>query len=68
MPGPDVRLIAIDIDGTLLDSRGQVSAANVDALVAAIADGVDQPVPSTIEDPAVLDALRPTLTGGAASP
>ena len=29
----------------------------------AIADGVDQPVPSTIEDPAVLDALRPTLTG-----
>ena len=27
----------------------------------AIADGVDQPVPSTIEDPAVLDALRPTL-------
>jgi propionyl-CoA synthetase len=28
----------------------------------AIADGVDQPVPSTIEDPAVLDALRPTLT------
>jgi hypothetical protein len=28
----------------------------------AIADGVQQPVPSTIEDPAVLDALRPTLT------
>jgi propionyl-CoA synthetase len=28
----------------------------------AIADGVDQPVPSTIEDPAVLDSLRPTLT------
>ena len=27
----------------------------------AIADGVDRPVPSTIEDPAVLDALRPTL-------
>jgi len=27
----------------------------------AIADGVEQPVPSTIEDPAVLDALRPTL-------
>lgn len=41
MPGPDVRLIAIDIDGTLLDSRGQVSAANVAALVAAIAGGVD---------------------------
>jgi propionyl-CoA synthetase len=28
-----------------------------------IADGVDEPVPSTIEDPAVLDALRPVLSG-----
>jgi propionyl-CoA synthetase len=28
----------------------------------AIADGVDEPVPSTIEDPTVLDNLRPTLT------
>jgi propionyl-CoA synthetase len=27
----------------------------------AIADGRDEPVPSTIEDPAVLDALAPTL-------
>jgi propionyl-CoA synthetase len=26
-----------------------------------MADGVDEPVPSTIEDPAVLDALRPVL-------
>jgi propionyl-CoA synthetase len=26
-----------------------------------IADGADEPVPSTIEDPAVLDALRPVL-------
>src|SRR6185437_6092701 len=26
-----------------------------------IADGRDEPVPSTIEDPAVLDALRPVL-------
>ncbi len=29
----------------------------------AIADGHDEPVPSTIEDPAVLDALRPALRG-----
>jgi propionyl-CoA synthetase len=29
----------------------------------AIADGNDEPVPSTIEDPSVLDALRPTLRG-----
>jgi propionyl-CoA synthetase len=27
-----------------------------------IADGAEEPVPSTIEDPAVLDALRPILT------
>jgi propionyl-CoA synthetase len=27
----------------------------------AIADGVDEPVPSTIEDPTVLDTLRPVL-------
>jgi propionyl-CoA synthetase len=27
----------------------------------AIADGKDEPVPSTIEDPAVLETLRPTL-------
>src|SRR5215472_12108925 len=29
-----------------------------------IADGQDEPVPSTIEDPAVLAALRPVLAGG----
>jgi propionyl-CoA synthetase len=29
-----------------------------------IADGADEPVPSTIEDPAVLDALRPVLREG----
>ena len=29
-----------------------------------IADGNDEPVPSTIEDPAALDALRPLLHGG----
>jgi len=28
-----------------------------------IADGMDEPVPSTIEDPAVLVALRPVLSG-----
>jgi propionyl-CoA synthetase len=29
-----------------------------------IADGRDEPVPSTIDDPAVLDALRPMLNPG----
>ncbi len=28
-----------------------------------IADGRDEPVPSTIEDPAVLDKLKPILQG-----
>ena len=30
----------------------------------AIAEGLDEPVPSTIEDPTVLETLRPTLQGG----
>jgi propionyl-CoA synthetase len=30
-----------------------------------IADGHDEPTPSTIEDPAVLEALRPVLTRSA---
>jgi len=29
-----------------------------------IADGEDEPVPSTIEDPTVIDTLRPILRGG----
>jgi propionyl-CoA synthetase len=34
----------------------------------AIADGIDEPVPSTIEDPTVLDVLRPVLTNTDAEP
>lgn len=41
MAGPDIRLIAIDIDGTLLDSQGRVSDDNAAAVVAALAGGVD---------------------------
>ena len=36
-----IRLIAIDIDGTLLDSRGRLPEVNRDAIVAAIGRGVD---------------------------
>src|SRR5881398_2194951 len=36
-----IHLLAIDIDGTLLDSRGRVPDAHRDALVAAAARGVD---------------------------
>ncbi len=35
-----VRLLAIDIDGTLLDSKGRVPQANVDAIHRAAAGGV----------------------------
>lgn len=35
-----IRLIGIDVDGTLLDSRGQMPAANRDAIHAAVAAGV----------------------------
>jgi hypothetical protein len=36
-----IRLIAIDIDGTLLDSRWQLPAANRDAIGAAVARGIE---------------------------
>lgn len=35
-----IRLLAIDLDGTLLNSRSEVSPANLDALVAAVEKGV----------------------------
>ena len=36
-----IRLLAVDIDGTLLDSRGHLPDAHRDALVAAVAAGVE---------------------------
>ena len=36
-----IRLLAIDIDGTLLDSRGRLPDAHRDAVVAAVAGGVE---------------------------
>ena len=36
-----IRLLAIDVDGTLLDSRGRLSAAHHDAVVAAAQRGVE---------------------------
>jgi Cof subfamily protein (haloacid dehalogenase superfamily) len=38
---PPIRLIAIDIDGTLLDSNGSVPPANIDALTKAIEAGIE---------------------------
>ena len=40
MADPGVRLIAIDIDGTLLDSRGRVPEDNIAAVLAAMEAGV----------------------------
>lgn len=40
MPGPRIKLIAVDLDGTLLSSSRQLSAASVDAVQAAVAAGV----------------------------
>lgn len=36
-----IRLVAIDIDGTLLDSRGQVPEANQQAIAAAVERGIE---------------------------
>jgi Cof subfamily protein (haloacid dehalogenase superfamily) len=36
-----IRLLAVDIDGTLLDSRGRLPDAHRDAIVAAVARGVE---------------------------
>jgi propionyl-CoA synthetase len=63
--GPVAALRRVDVVTALPKTR---SGKILRASMRAIADGVDQPVPSTIEDPAVLDALRPTLSSGATSP
>ena len=36
-----IRLVALDLDGTLLDSHGQIPAANRDAIARAVAAGVE---------------------------
>jgi Cof subfamily protein (haloacid dehalogenase superfamily) len=41
MGGMAIRLIAIDVDGTLLDSRWQVPAANREAITAAAGRGIE---------------------------
>ena len=35
-----IRLIGIDVDGTLLDSRGQIPQANIDAIHEAVGVGI----------------------------
>ena len=58
--GAVAALRRVDVVAALPKTR---SGKILRASMRAIADGVDAPVPSTIEDPAVLDALRPALEG-----
>jgi propionyl-CoA synthetase len=59
--GPVAALRRVDVIAALPKTR---SGKILRKTMRGIADGQDEPVPSTIEDPAVLDALRPVLTDG----
>ncbi len=56
--GPVAALRRVDVVPALPKTR---SGKILRATMRGLADGADTPVPSTIEDPAVLDALRPLL-------
>ena len=57
--GPVAALRRVDVIAALPKTR---SGKILRKTMRGIADGQDEPVPSTIEDSAVLDALRPVLT------
>jgi propionyl-CoA synthetase len=57
--GPVAALRRVDVIPALPKTR---SGKILRKTMRGIADGHDEPVPSTIEDPAVLDTLRPVLT------
>jgi propionyl-CoA synthetase len=59
--GPVAALRQVDVVPALPKTR---SGKILRKTMRGIAEGRDEPVPSTIEDPAVLDALRPLLNGG----
>jgi propionyl-CoA synthetase len=56
--GPVAGLRRVDVVAGLPKTR---SGKILRKTMRGIADGQDEPVPSTIEDPAVLDILRPVL-------
>ena len=60
--GPVAALRRVDVVAGLPKTR---SGKILRRTMRGIADGRDEPVPSTIDDPAVLDALRPVLTEAA---
>jgi Cof subfamily protein (haloacid dehalogenase superfamily) len=53
-----IRLVALDVDGTLLDSHGQIPSANLDALHAAAAAGLHLVVVTGRSYPFALPAVR----------
>jgi len=59
--GPVAALRRIDVVTALPKTR---SGKILRKTMRGIANGLDEPVPSTIEDPGVLDALRPVLSDG----
>ena len=59
--GPVAALRRVDVVAALPKTR---SGKILRKTMRGIADGREEPVPSTIEDPAVLNALRPVLAGG----
>jgi propionyl-CoA synthetase len=58
--GPVAALKQVDVVAAMPKTR---SGKILRKTMRGIADGADEAVPSTIEDPAVLDALRPVLSG-----
>jgi propionyl-CoA synthetase len=58
--GPVAALRRVDVVAALPKTR---SGKILRKTMRGIADGAEEPVPSTIEDPSVLDVLRPFLTG-----
>jgi propionyl-CoA synthetase len=59
--GPVAALRQVDVVAALPKTR---SGKILRRTMRGIADGRNEPVPSTIDDPAVLDALRPVLKNG----
>ena len=69
--GTPIRLVATDLDGTLVHSDGSVTARTRAALVAAEADGVHavlDSIDAVDPDVVVLDALMPVVGGIEAAP
>ena len=63
-----MRLVALDMDGTLLDSASRVLPSSVDALRAALARGVAVCLATGKARPAAMAAMRTVGLEGARAP